>query len=584
EARGFSSIEVKPLTKEQQQELIAETLTRWRRKLEAQHIARILKPDAPELASSPLYLKTVLEELRVSADNARLAQRLDDYGRARDMPDLFDRVLARLEEDCEVGLLPLTLPLIWGGRAGLEESEIVRIAGATPMAWATLRNGLGDGLRDQAGRIAFSHDFLRRAVEARYLPSNEARRATHLRIANHFAGLARDGRQAEELPYQLREGEAWAQLEALLLDFDHFDLLHARGNDELLRHWLALARLGRNFEGLLCSAFERRTGSADRWIETDVTLAFLLADFLRYAGGLGQAAQHLGEQRTAACERLLGPRDPRTAASFNNLAGLYRAANKIDEAEELYRKALQLAENVSGPTHPTVAKTLDNLARVLADTNRHAEAEPLNRRALAIFEQTLGPTDPNFAAALANLGSLMFAMNRLEEAEPLFRRSLETHTEIFGPDHPAVAASLSGIVVLLTTVGLFAVAEPLARRALQINEQALGPDHLDVARDLNNLAEVLSSSGRPAEAESLFQRALKIDEKIFGLSHPRVATGLINLAGALHEMGRFAEAETALRRALSIMEADSRNDHPYIQIILRGLEQVRRSADAQAKR
>ena len=47
-----------------------------------------------------------------------------------------------------------------------------------------------------------------------------------------------------------------------------------------------------------------------------------------------------------------------------------------------------------GADHPTVAIALNNLAMLLRDTNRLDEAEPLTRRALDIFTASLGPNDP----------------------------------------------------------------------------------------------------------------------------------------------------------------------------------------------
>ena len=273
-ARGFAPLEVTPLSDQQRRDLITRTLARWRRELEPQHVDGILAPATAELAGSPLYLKTVLEELRVSADHARLDNRLDAYRAARDMPDLFARVLNRLEEDCEPGLAAKALPLIWASRAGLEEAEILAIAGASPLAWAVLRNGLGDGLRESQGRIAFSHDFLKQAVAARYLKSDEAKRQAHLSLADSFEARAPDARQAEELPYQFRAAEAWDRLEALLVDLDRLALLRARGDGELLSYWLPLKEHGRDLEALLCGAFETRAGEAERWTQTEIDFAF----------------------------------------------------------------------------------------------------------------------------------------------------------------------------------------------------------------------------------------------------------------------------------------------------------------------
>lgn len=206
----------------------------------------------------------MLEELRVSADNARLTERLEHYRAARHMPDLFDRVLKRLEGDCEPGLSAKALPLIWASRAGLEETEILTMTGASPLAWAILRNGLGDGLRDQQGRIVFGHDYLNQAVAARYLKTDDQKRSAHLVIADRFEARAPGARQAEELPYQLRAAAAWNRLEALLLDLDRFDLLHARGDSELWSYWLPLKERGRDLESLLCRALALRCGEAER--------------------------------------------------------------------------------------------------------------------------------------------------------------------------------------------------------------------------------------------------------------------------------------------------------------------------------
>src|SRR5262249_12567782 len=147
---------------------------------------------------------TVLDELRVSADHAGLSERLEVYRTAADMPDLFDRVLRRLEEDCAPGFVSKALPVIWAGRTGLEESEIIAITGATPLAWATLRNGLGDGLVDLTGRVTYSHDYLRSAVATRYLGNKDLRNALHIRVADHFAAQGLNMRTAEEIPFQLK--------------------------------------------------------------------------------------------------------------------------------------------------------------------------------------------------------------------------------------------------------------------------------------------------------------------------------------------------------------------------------------------
>jgi nephrocystin-3 len=248
-ARGWSALEIKPLDAAGQSTFIASTLKLWGKSdLPPARKQRIL---AHPLAGLPLFLKTVLEELRVSATNAVLDARLVNYLKARAMPDLFAHVLERLEHECGQALVERALSLIEASRAGLEEAEIIAITGATPLAWAKLRNGLGDSLRDQVGRVAFSHDYLSQAVKARYLPTDDKRRAAHLAIADQFEKREPDARQAEELPYQLRTAEAWDRLERLLVDLDRFRSLSMHEYGQLLTYWLSLKAAGRDPETLL---------------------------------------------------------------------------------------------------------------------------------------------------------------------------------------------------------------------------------------------------------------------------------------------------------------------------------------------
>ena len=60
------------------------------------------------------------------------------------------------------------------------------------------------------------------------------------------------------------------------------------------------------------------------------------------------------------------------------------------------RRALETVA-AFGKQHPTVAIHLNNLATLLQDTNRIEEAEPLMRRALEIDEAALGAQHPTVA-------------------------------------------------------------------------------------------------------------------------------------------------------------------------------------------
>jgi tetratricopeptide (TPR) repeat protein len=70
---------------------------------------------------------------------------------------------------------------------------------------------------------------------------------------------------------------------------------------------------------------------------------------------------------------------------LNNLAALYSARGRYEEAEPLFRRALAVNEKSLGADHPRVAMTLENYARLLKGAKRKREATALQRRAEEIW-------------------------------------------------------------------------------------------------------------------------------------------------------------------------------------------------------
>ena len=91
------------------------------------------------------------------------------------------------------------------------------------------------------------------------------------------------------------------------------------------------------------------------------------------------------------------------------------AANRLDEAEPLLRRALEMRERSCGPDHPQVATALNNLAALLRDSNRPGEAEPLAWRGLQIlveFQLRTGHVHPHLLDFVHNYGGILEAMGK----------------------------------------------------------------------------------------------------------------------------------------------------------------------------
>ncbi len=96
------------------------------------------------------------------------------------------------------------------------------------------------------------------------------------------------------------------------------------------------------------------------------------------------------------------PNTPEHALAINNLASLYKHRGHPEEAEPLYRKALEIEEKNYGENHPSLATSLNNLALLYVAQQRYAEAKALYKRAIAILEEHFPHGHPHLDAARKN--------------------------------------------------------------------------------------------------------------------------------------------------------------------------------------
>jgi tetratricopeptide (TPR) repeat protein len=127
----------------------------------------------------------------------------------------------------------------------------------------------------------------------------------------------------------------------------------------------------------------------------------------------------LFQRALAIREQQLGPDHPHTASSLNNLAELYRAQGKYEQAEPLFQRALAILEQQLGPDHPDTALSVWYLAVLSERQQQYEQAASLYQRALSIDEHALGPLHPTTQHIRANYTRLLRMMGRDAEAAAL---------------------------------------------------------------------------------------------------------------------------------------------------------------------
>jgi len=139
------------------------------------------------------------------------------------------------------------------------------------------------------------------------------------------------------------------------------------------------------------------------------------------------------------------------AGESETWTGLYQAGQaaldqqRLDQAEELFRKARGLAQKTSGTNSPEYEKCTLRLAAALNLRAKVNEAQTLYLQVLNSLSKKYGAKSAQLAPILLDLGSIQEAAGDHTSAISYYKRALQINEENYGPYSPAVANSLQNI-------------------------------------------------------------------------------------------------------------------------------------------
>jgi len=271
--------------------------------------------------------------------------------------------------------------------------------------------------------------------------------------------------------------------------------------------------------------------------------------------------------------RLLSKNSESAAMTLNNLAVLYRATQRMRDAERAYDEALstyrQLAQENPEAYLPDVAMTLNNLALLYIATQRMRGAELACDEALSIRRQLAQENPeaylPDVALTLNNLALLYSDTQRMRDAEPAYDEALSIYRQLAAGNPaaylPYVATTLNNQANLYSDTQRMRDAELAEDEALSIRRQ-LAQENPEaylpgVAMALNNLAILYRATQRMRDAEMAYDEALATYRQLAAGNPeaylPNMATTLNNLANLYSAAGRGDEALRLCREAESIL-------------------------------
>lgn len=568
----WQTLMVEPFSNEEQAAFIREYLGRYRKALTPEQTTAL---QCFPLSGNPLFLLTVLEELRVFGVHEELEERLKtllspppskNLGENPTVDDVFEHVLARLEKDLGQKPVQMALEAIWGSRSGLYNEELLALAQLAPVQWAEIYNALDESLYESSGKISFGHDYLRKAVEDRYRLVGKRKLALHRRIASWFEELPADARVADELPWQWRQSERKADLTRCLLRREMFEHAYQKDEYELLSYWLWT---GRDIEKSYLSLWE----SCEKSLEGKelAQLASKIAGFLNSSGFLGSLTESLYLYVMSYRKKVLGKDEPKTLSIFNNLGSFYREKALFKKAEDFYRQALVGYETVKGKEHPYVFMLLNNIGLLLENTGSYEDAGSFYQRAFEGYKKVYGVEHLETLSVLNNIANLKSTKGASKEAELDHRQILVVREKVLGKQHPETLACLNNLVREISNQGRHQEAEPFYLQVYEGFARTLGPEHPNTLKAINNLGNHFSDIRDFEKADFYYRQALSGNERVFGKHHPETLLVIDNLGILMRAKGDIKSAKAFFQKALNGYKKILGADHPETLMCLNNM-------------
>lgn len=301
-----------------------------------------------------------------------------------------------------------------------------------------------------------------------------------------------------------------------------------------------------------------------------------------------------------------------TATIFHGKADLLRSRHEFDEAQNLYKAALQIRHKCLRSGHPLVAQTMFGLAENYRMMAKVKDALPLYQQSLVMRKEAFGEKELKYdehvsiAESMWGLSSAYFdqglyldavepceysilvrryalgtenivtvqseltmanifsSLLEHEKAKLLYEHALKVARRVFGEHHIQTISIKSNYAHNLKAQGLLDSAMEMYEDVLSVQEKLYGLHHPDIASSYNNIGAVFFARGMYTEALPYYRKSVELKRECFGNENAVVASSLHNLGGVFHCLQRFEEAKDLYEEALMIRSTLFNYFHPCI--------------------
>ncbi|MDU9050859.1 MAG: tetratricopeptide repeat protein [Candidatus Electrothrix sp. Rat3] len=257
--------------------------------------------------------------------------------------------------------------------------------------------------------------------------------------------------------------------------------------------------------------------------------------------------------------------DPDNADGWNHLGLLLTRTGALNQAEQMYKKALEINKH-SGCKEGTACANI-NLGTVYLIRGELDKAEQLYKAVLAT-SQSLGDKKAMMRACI-NLGTMYAKRGNLDQAEQWYRKGLEM-SQALG-DKRNTAKTYVNLGIVCNMRGDLNQAEQLYIKALEMS-RLLG-DKKILSNIYGSLGNLYAASGELDQAEQMYRKALEINEALG--SKEGMAKQYGNMGFLYEKRGELDRAEEMHKKSLVLFQEISSPDAKKVQQWLDKLAQQR---------
>jgi tetratricopeptide (TPR) repeat protein len=305
--------------------------------------------------------------------------------------------------------------------------------------------------------------------------------------------------------------------------------------------------------------------------------------------GRGRPADDVIMAARAAIARSDGA--PEIALPFEQAMAMVAVAEgRPADAEQHWRRALELATSGLPADHPRHAVTRLGIATTLAEQRKHEEALAAVIEAREVAIRVYGPDHPDLAQYWGSQSVMEFGLTRFEESlasaeraiavaepgtlyaglGPLYKagaliqlgRPNDALTQFAAAaaafrkngNHAQEYQALLSLGLEQFNRGLSTEAKVALEQALEVGERAFGPGAWQVAYPTTVLGLIAQDAGDHALARRRCGDAVSWIERAFGPDSDNLTMSLICLSSAQRGLARTAEARSFAERAVKISD------------------------------